>query len=992
VDTVADGDGRKSLSRHASEERHSEGAKQATFLDPLPAHIALLDAQGIVVSVNDAWRRFASADAMLGPGYGIGHNYLDICKHARVDSPSDARRVAEGIRSVLTSGAESFSIEYSCHLPMEQRWFLLTVTPLADDRPSGAVVMHLDITEQKRDKDELRESERRFSDMLGNVDLISLMLDSDARITYCNDYLLQLTGWRREEVMGRDWFELFIPFGGDDVKELFAGLLAGLPYASHYENEILTRTGERRLIHWNNSTLRSSAGEVIGTASIGDDITERKGAEKNRAQMESTRRLLEEALRESEERYRMLLDGIHDYAIFMMDPRGQIVSWNAGAERIKGYKADQIIGQNFSCFFPPADIERGRPEEILRMTAASGRHEEQGMRVRKDGSQFLASVTFTALRDPAGNLRGFSEFSHDLSESQESVAKYRGLLEAAPDAMVVVNQRGEIVLLNVQAENQFGYSRDELVGQKVQSIIPEGFAERLIADGARSAADALAQQIGTGIELSGRRKDGSEFPIEIMLSPLKSAEGTLVTTAIRDISVRKNAEAQITHSAQHDSLTGLPNRVLLNDRIGQAIASAARYSRQIAVLCLDLDGFKHLNNSLGRSIGDRLLQSVAKRLQGCVRTSDTVSRLGGDEFVVLLSEAEQWEDAAFIAGRMLESVAQAYSIDGHDLHVTASIGVSLFSEDGPDAETLIKNADNAMYQAKQNGHQSYQFFKPEMNVRAVERQSLEEGLRRALERQEFLLHYQPKISLRTGAITGAEALIRWRHPTRGLVSPAEFIPVAEECGLIGPIGDWVLHEASTQARAWVHAGLPVATMAVNVSAMQLRDGNFLEGVFAVLKDTGLDGRSLDLELTESVLMNHAESTASILRALREAGIRVTIDDFGTGYSSLSYLRRFPIDAIKIDRSFVSQIAGAGDDAAIVTAVIEMARSLKLRVIAEGVETQEQLVFLRTHRCDEAQGYYFSRPVLPEKFAELLEAEKRARTSALGVLLREPGRP
>jgi diguanylate cyclase (GGDEF)-like protein/PAS domain S-box-containing protein len=975
VDTVADGDGRKSLSRHASEERHSEGAKQATFLDPLPAHIALLDAQGIVVSVNDAWRRFASADAMLGPGYGIGHNYLDICKHARVDSPSDARRVAEGIRSVLTSGAESFSIEYSCHLPMEQRWFLLTVTPLADDRPSGAVVMHLDITEQKRDKDELRESERRFSDMLGNVDLISLMLDSDARITYCNDYLLQLTGWRREEVMGRDWFELFIPFGGDDVKELFAGLLAGLPYASHYENEILTRTGERRLIHWNNSTLRSSAGEVIGTASIGDDITERKGAEKNRAQMESTRRLLEEALRESEERYRMLLDGIHDYAIFMMDPRGQIVSWNAGAERIKGYKADQIIGQNFSCFFPPADIERGRPEEILRMTAASGRHEEQGMRVRKDGSQFLASVTFTALRDPAGNLRGFSEFSHDLSESQESVAKYRGLLEAAPDAMVVVNQRGEIVLLNVQAENQFGYSRDELVGQKVQSIVPEGFAERLIADGARSAADALAQQIGTGIELSGRRKDGSEFPIEIMLSPLKSAEGTLVTTAIRDISVRKNAEAQITHSAQHDSLTGLPNRVLLNDRIGQAIASAARYSRQIAVLCLDLDGFKHLNNSLGRSIGDRLLQSVAKRLQGCVRTSDTVSRLGGDEFVVLLSEAEQWEDAAFIAGRMLESVAQAYSIDGHDLHVTASIGVSLFSEDGPDAETLIKNADNAMYQAKQNGHQSYQFFKPEMNVRAVERQSLEEGLRRALERQEFLLHYQPKISLRTGAITGAEALIRWRHPTRGLVSPAEFIPVAEECGLIGPIGDWVLHEASTQARAWVHAGLPVATMAVNVSAMQLRDGNFLEGVFAVLKDTGLDGRSLDLELTESVLMNHAESTASILRALREAGIRVTIDDFGTGYSSLSYLRRFPIDAIKIDQSFVSQIAGAGDDEAIVTAVIGMARSLKLRVIAEGVETQEELVFLRTHRCDEAQGYYFSRPVVPEEFAKLLETEK-----------------
>src|SRR6202453_5276741 len=275
------------------------------------------------------------------------------------------------------------------------------------------------------------------------------------------------------------------------------------------------------------------------------DISVRKAAEKHLAQMEGGRRLAEEALRESEERYRMLLDGVREYAIFMMDPQGQIVSWNAGAELIKGYRADEIIGRNFSCFFPPEDIEQGRPEEILRLTSAAGRHEEQGMRVRKDGSRFLASVTFTALHDQAGNLRGFSEFSHDLTESKESGAKYRGLLEAAPDAMVVVNQAGEIVLLNVRAEKQFGYSRDELVGQKVKNIIPEGFAERLIADGTRTAAEALAQQIGTGIELYGRRKDGSDFPIEIMLSPLESTEGILVTAAIRDISVRKAAEKHL---------------------------------------------------------------------------------------------------------------------------------------------------------------------------------------------------------------------------------------------------------------------------------------------------------------------------------------------------------------------------------------------------------------------------------------------------------------
>ena len=314
---------------------------------------------------------------------------------------------------------------------------------------------------------------------------------------------------------------------------------------------------------------------------------------------------------------------------------------------------------------------------------------------------------------------------------------------------------------------------------------------------------------------------------------------------------------------------------------------------------------------------------------------------------------------------------EPHSIDQHDLHVTTSIGVSVYPDDGLDAETLIKNADTAMYQAKENGRQSFQFFKPAMNVRAVERQSIEEGLRRALERREFALHYQPKINLMTGAITGAEALLRWTHPTRGLVSPAQFIPVAEDCGLILPIGAWVLREACGQARAWMDAGLPLTTMAVNVSAMEFRDEGFLEGLFAILGETGLDPRSLELELTESVLMKHAASAATILQTLRERGVRVAVDDFGTGYSSLSYLRKFPVDALKIDQSFVRQISTAGDDTTIVTAVIGMARGLKLRVIAEGVETLEELEFLRAHRCEEAQGYYFSRPVPARQFAMLL---------------------
>ncbi|HWZ88373.1 MAG TPA: EAL domain-containing protein, partial [Polyangiaceae bacterium] len=391
----------------------------------------------------------------------------------------------------------------------------------------------------------------------------------------------------------------------------------------------------------------------------------------------------------------------------------------------------------------------------------------------------------------------------------------------------------------------------------------------------------------------------------------------------------------------------------------------------VAVLFLDLDGFKHINDSLGHSIGDKLLQSIGKRLVDCGRAADTVSRQGGDEFVVLLSEVQHSEDAAIAASRMLMAVAEPHCVDEHELHVTASIGVSISPDDGMDPETLIKNADTAMYQAKENGRQSYQYFKPAMNARAVERQSIEESLRRALTRQEFSLHYQPKVNFGTRAIAGAEALIRWTHPTRGSVSPAQFIPVAEDCGLILPIGNWVLRQACQQAMAWADAGLPATTMAVNVSAKEFRAENFLDQLFVILDETGMDPTLLELELTESVLMKHAESAATILRTLRNRGVQVAVDDFGTGYSSLSYLRKFPIDALKIDQSFVGQITAAGDDASIVTAVISMAQSLRLRVVAEGVETLGQLEFLQARECDEAQGYYFSRPVPAPEFAGLL---------------------
>jgi diguanylate cyclase (GGDEF)-like protein len=465
------------------------------------------------------------------------------------------------------------------------------------------------------------------------------------------------------------------------------------------------------------------------------------------------------------------------------------------------------------------------------------------------------------------------------------------------------------------------------------------------------------------------RRNEAEAHLVQNVEELKRSNEELVRLA----GAAQTMAQHMTHLAEHDALTGLPNRLLLKDRVGQAVAFAERHHNQVAVLSLDLDGFKHINNSLGQPIGDRLLQSVARRLVDCVRATDTVSREGGDEFAVLLSEIKQPEDAAAKAGRLLQAVAKPYSVDQHDLHVTTSIGISIYPDDGRDAETLIRNADTAMHQAKENGRQGYQFFRPAMNILAVERQSIEEHLRRALERQEFALHYQPIINLATGTIAGVEALIRWTHPIRGSVSPAQFIPVAEDCGLILPIGAWVLREACMQARAWADAGLANMTMAVNVSAMQFEQESFLEDLFTVLAETGLDPRYLELELTERALMKRVDLAASILSTLREKGIRVAVDDFGTGYSSLSYLRKFPLDALKIDQSFVRQITTIPDETVIITAIISMSRSLNLRVIAEGVETRDQLDFLKAHQCDEAQGYYFSRPVPPQQFVKLLEA-------------------
>jgi diguanylate cyclase (GGDEF)-like protein/PAS domain S-box-containing protein len=547
-------------------------------------------------------------------------------------------------------------------------------------------------------------------------------------------------------------------------------------------------------------------------------------------------------------------------------------------------------------------------------------------------------------------------------------------LNSIGDAVISTDIEGNITFLNLVAEKMTGWSWQESIGLPMAEVfrVVEATSRNVIPDPMKRAL-RKNRPVHLPLNCVLVRRDGHEIPIEDSVAPIhnRKGEATGAVIVFRDVSVARAMALQMAYSAQHDFLTDLPNRMLLSDRISQAIVLAQRHTKRVAVLFLDLDGFKHINDSLGHPIGDKLLQSIAKRLAGCVRASDTVSRQGGDEFLVLLTEVVGAADAAIAARSMLKAIAAVHRIDERELHITASIGVSVYPDDGLDAETLIMNADTAMYQAKENGRQNYQFFTAAMNLRAVERQFIEESLRRALAQNEFTLHYQPKIDLKTGAIKGAEALIRWAHPTRGMIPPEQFIPVAEDCGLIQPIGNWVLREACRQAQAWADAGLPAIAMAVNVSAMEFGGEKFLQGLSAILAETGLDPRHLELELTESLLMKHAESTEKILKVLGERGVRLAIDDFGTGYSSLSYLQKFPLDTLKIDQSFVREIGIASDKASIVAAVISMARSLKLRVIAEGVETPEELAFLRAHHCDEAQGFYFSRPIQALQFARLL---------------------
>ena len=575
------------------------------------------------------------------------------------------------------------------------------------------------------------------------------------------------------------------------------------------------------------------------------------------------------------------------------------------------------------------------------------------------------------LHKALGSMIERSAIAEALFEERE---RAQVTLKSIGDAVVSIDARGNVTYLNIVAETMTGWSRDEAAGHSVEEVL------RIVDVTTREIVPnpmALAIRENKTVDLKANcvliRRDGVETSIEESAAPIHDRQGQ-VTGAVmvfHDVSMARALSLKMYHLAQHDGLTDLPNRMLLDDRLAQAITLCHRNQQKLAVLFLDLDRFKHINDTLGHDFGDRVLRNAAQRLLQCVRSSDTVSRQGGDEFVIVLSEIAHSQDAEGCAAKILSALSVPVRIDEHDLYITASIGIATYPDDGNDAETLLKHADLAMYHAKANGFNTFQFFEPGMNARAAERHLLENGLRHAIEREQFVLHYQSKINLATGAIVGVEALVRWCHPERGLILPGQFLAIAEESGLIVPIGRWVMTECCNRARAWRDAGLPPIRMAINISAVELRTKGFVSGVRAMLTQAKLEPSDLELELTETFLLQNADSTAAVLEALKDVGVRLALDDFGTGYASLSHLRRFPIDTLKIDRSFVRDIAMDSDDASIVRAVIGMGKSLDMQVVAEGVETSEQFDFLRQQGCPEGQGYYFSEPIVAAEFARNL---------------------
>jgi len=821
------------------------------------------------------------------------------------------------------------------------------------------------------------EEQRRFRAAMDvSADAMMLIDRATLRFIDVNYTACKMLGYSRQELLQMGPVEL-APVSKVQIERTYDEAIATGATSKQVHLRHRRKDGtwfpvevHRRAVHSNNRWLI-----VVNVR----DITERLAAE--------------ETLR----RFRVAMDNSADMIVLVDRAKMRFVDVNETTCRLLGYSREELLEMGPQDLLPVSrgELEQAYDELIANPSLNNGMKSYYRC---KDGSLLPFESTRRMLR--SGDAYIVVAISRDTSERiaaeealRRSTERFNTAVRATNDVIWDWDLATDSLWWNENFIKVFGYGRDEVdrTARFWFDRIHPADKDRVVA-GIRTIIDTGGESWSDEYRL--RRADGSYAYIYDRGHVIRDETGKAVRVigAMADITVRKEAEERLSYLAQFDSLTGLPNRHLFSDRLAQTLVQAQRYNRLVGVMFIDLDRFKLVNDTLGHGAGDKLLKEVAARLVQCMRSGDTVSRFAGDEFGVVLSDLRNAGAASLVAQKIIDALAEPFNLDGQESFISASIGITLFPGDGEESGALIMNADAAMYRAKEQGRNNYQYFTPKMNTRARERMQTEVALRRAIEHKEFLLHYQPKVNLGTGAICGFEALLRWQHPEKGLVSPVEFISVLEDTGLIVPVGEWVLGEVCRQIQGWQEAGLPAQKVAVNLSARQFQQRDLEATVRRILRDTGTDPSLIQFELTESLLMKEPEVAARALRGLKESGVKVSVDDFGTGYSSLAYLKRFPIDELKIDRAFIRDINTGTDDAAITRAIISLAQTLNLIVVAEGVETDDQIKFLSAHGCDEIQGYVFSKPVSAEDCGRMLREGNKLRTSSTHEYVQMPANP
>ncbi|MFZ1053952.1 MAG: PAS domain S-box protein [Candidatus Sulfotelmatobacter sp.] len=868
----------------------------------------------------------------------------------------DRQRVKQALEALFDDG-RPYDVEFRAQRKNGE-WFWAHDRAVATHDQNGirvATGLLSDITERKK----AEESLLRLASIVEFSEDAIIGKTTEGVITSWNRAAEKMYGYTKTEVLGRNLSFLVTPERREEIRALIERVRAGHSVEC-FETQRLTKEGSVLDVSLSVSPIRDASGQVTGSSAIARDLTPRKrDAEQLRLQAAS----LEAAAN----------------AIVITDYEGKIVWVNRAFTAMTGYSKEEVLGKD-----PRLLKSEEQPESYyaeLWSTISSGKiwHSELVNR-RKDGTTYTEEMTITPIAQNVGqaNWSHFIAIKQDITERKRAEEElYRAhqmlqtVLNTIPQRVFWKDLNCTYVGCNRAFATDAGLNNPaEIIGKSDFELAWSGTADRYRADDKR-----IMEQGSTKLNFDEpqSRADGSLLWLRTSKLPLWDREGKVIGVigTYEDITERKVAEDRVKFLAFYDALTELPNRALLQDRLSKALANARRQKDRVALLFLDLDRFKDTNDSLGHSLGDLLLQNVAERLKRCAREQDTVARLGGDEFLIVLTNVKEIADASVAAERFMQAMTAEFVVQGHSLSINCSVGISMFPEHGTDGEILIKNADAAMYSAKESGRNNFRFFTEDMNAQGVERLTLGNGLRLALDKKELFLVYQPQVDIVSGKIIGLEALLRWQHPTLGLVPPDKFIRIAENCGLIVPIGEWVVRTACRQARKWQDEGLPAVSIAINVSAVQFRQEDFCELIRRVLHETGLAPQYLELELTEGLLLANADVTFSVLQELKAMGLTLAIDDFGTGYSNFNYLRQFRVSKLKIDRSFIRDVAVNPDDAAITTAIISMAKSLNLKVIAEGVEDEAQMSFLRAHQCDEIQGYYFSKPLAVDKVADKL---------------------